>query len=325
MFFHSSAWCRVLSESYGYKPIYFTGWESDELRAVVPMMEVDSILTGRRGVSLPFTDFCEPLLAKDSSLEPLLSEIRDYGQKRAWKYVEFRGGERLLNAKRPSNSFFGHRLDLATGIESLEKGMRDSTRRNTRKAAKAGVTVEINESPEAMKEFYRLNCITRRRHGLPPQPFVFFEKFFEHVINPGLGTIVLASFDDNIIAAAIYVVTSSSGGSVLYKYGASDKAHQRLRANNMVMWAAIKFFAGKGHSEMLLGRTDNEDPGLRQFKTGWGVQEHLIYYYTYDMKSSTVTNGCKAATNNSFGTKAFRYTPIPILRLVGNVMYRHFG
>ena len=40
----------------------------------------------------------------------------------------------------------------------------------------------ICESFESIKDFYRLNCLTRRMHGLPPQPFSFFKKIHEHII-----------------------------------------------------------------------------------------------------------------------------------------------
>src|ERR1700741_4502663 len=55
-FFHSAAWASVLTDSYGYSPRYFVVKENDALRALLPVMEVNSRFTGRRGVSLPFTD-----------------------------------------------------------------------------------------------------------------------------------------------------------------------------------------------------------------------------------------------------------------------------
>jgi len=50
-FFHCSAWARVLHESYGYKPLYFTGIENGSLSALIPVMEVNSFLTGRSVVA----------------------------------------------------------------------------------------------------------------------------------------------------------------------------------------------------------------------------------------------------------------------------------
>ena len=52
-FFHTSAWARVLVESYRYTPIYFAEISNDQLSTLVPLMEIRSVLTGNRGVSLP--------------------------------------------------------------------------------------------------------------------------------------------------------------------------------------------------------------------------------------------------------------------------------
>lgn len=323
-FFHTSAWCRVLVESYGYEPIYFCSWDGGELRAALPVMEVDSIITGRRGVSLPFSDYCAPLLSSDTDFWSLFEAVQTCAHERGWKFIELRGVTPSILDQKVSNRYCGHRLELSKDTQILQKSLRDSTRRNIRKAQESGIKVEIGQSKEDIKAFYHLNCMTRQRHGLPPQPLGFFKKFFEYVINPGLGTMVLAKLGDNIIAAAVYVMSSGSGGSVLYKYGASDKRYQDLRANNLVMWEAIKVFAGKGCFEMLLGRTDIDHNGLRQFKMGWNTEEYSINYYRYDLRSAAFTNG-SAMASNTIENKIFRQTPRPMLRVLGTVLYRHFG
>jgi len=50
--FHTAAWARVLHESYGYDPTFITVIDGRDLMALIPLMDVNSILTGRRGVSL---------------------------------------------------------------------------------------------------------------------------------------------------------------------------------------------------------------------------------------------------------------------------------
>ena len=57
-FFHSSPWARVLHEAYGYEPCYLASVEDSRFTALLPCMEVRSPITGKRGVSLPFTDYC---------------------------------------------------------------------------------------------------------------------------------------------------------------------------------------------------------------------------------------------------------------------------
>ncbi len=47
-FFHSSHWARVLHDSYGYKPCYFSIIDNQKLSACIPVMEIKSVLTGTR-------------------------------------------------------------------------------------------------------------------------------------------------------------------------------------------------------------------------------------------------------------------------------------
>ena len=49
-FFHTSAWASVLVESYSYTPLYFTIIEAGKLSALIPLMEIKSFLTGKRGI-----------------------------------------------------------------------------------------------------------------------------------------------------------------------------------------------------------------------------------------------------------------------------------
>lgn len=172
-FFHSAAWARVLHEAYGYKPLYFTEFSGDRLSALIPVMEIRSLLTGTRGVSLPFTDYCEPVVPDGESFEGMMGRLIGHAEKNRWDSVEIRGGVRMPGDIPVSSSYHGHLLDLSRGEENIFSRLRDSTKRNIRKALKEGVKTAFCNSMEAVKEFYRLNCITRKSHGLPPQPFFF--------------------------------------------------------------------------------------------------------------------------------------------------------
>src|SRR5438045_8572700 len=48
--FHSSAWARVLSEAYGHRPCYLRILTHGEPLALVPLMEVGTLFTRRRGI-----------------------------------------------------------------------------------------------------------------------------------------------------------------------------------------------------------------------------------------------------------------------------------
>jgi hypothetical protein len=175
--FHSSNWARVLHEAYGYKPQYFAEIHDGKLLSLIPCMEVNSIITGRRGVSLPFTDYCEPIITEKKSTQDFIKEMIIYGKKSGWKSIELRIGNSLPKEILPSSFYYGHTLELKQGIEKLFRNLRDSTKRNIKKAIKEGVETNIYTSVESVREFYHLNCLTRRDHGLPPQPYFFLGKY----------------------------------------------------------------------------------------------------------------------------------------------------
>ena len=107
-------------------------------------------------------------------------------------------------------------------------------------------------------EFYDLNCITRRSHGLPRSPRTSSIMCTDYVLSEGLGIVVLATYRGGRIAGSVFF---NFGDKVIYKYGASRREYQDLRANNLVLWNAIKHYSEKGCTEMCFGRTEMENEG----------------------------------------------------------------
>jgi len=318
-FFHTSGWAKVLTESYGYKPLYFTQIDNGKLTGLLAVMEVNSYLTGKRGVSLPFTDHCPVIAKNQKAFDTLLDKAIDHGRKNGWKTLGIRGGESFLQKETASESFLIHELKLDSDEKALLSKFRSSTRRNIKKAKKQAVTVKSRQTPEAMHTFYRLNCLTRKDHGLPPQPSIFFDNVQRHIISKDNGVVMLASFKDETIASAVYF---HHGEGVMYKYGASNKKYQQLRANNLVMWDAVKAFAAAGSKNFDFGRTELEHTGLLQFKRGWGTTEKLLYYYKYDFKKDAFV---AEASSVKSSYAVFRNMPIPMLKLAGRILYKHIG
>lgn len=319
-FFHSAAWLKVLCESYQYKPIYFARMANMQVDTMIPVMEIQSKLTGRRGVSLPFSDYCEPVVGQEIAFEEAIESVIRHGKKAEWRCFEFRGGERFLQNETPFCFFYEHSLDLRKDEKQLFAGLDSSNRRNIRKAAKMGVQIRIAHSLETMKEFYLLHCLTRKRHGLPPQPFYFFKKIYDHIISRNLGLLVLATYEGRTIAGAVYF---HFGRKALYKYGASEQKYQKLRANNLVMWEAIKWYCQNGYQDFSFGRTEPENSGLRRFKKSWGANENVIHYYKYDFDEEKFI--ADQARRRHFHESIFRRMPMPLLRGIGALLYKHIG
>jgi len=318
-FFHGTAWAKVLADTYGYVPHYFYTGDATAPGTVLPLMEVDSWLTGRRGVALPFTDECAPLGAGRESFGKMFAAAVAFGKTRGWKYIELRGGGEYSEGP-ASVSFYGHGLDLVTDERLMFEKMDGSARKAVRKAEHEGVTVEVTQSLEAVREFYRLQCLTRKRHGLPPQPWAFFVNIHRHIMSQNLGMVAVASHAGRKIAASVYFFL---GGRAIYKYGASDFGQQQLRGPNLVMWEAMKWLARQGANRLNLGKTSLANEGLRRFKLNLGAHEERVGYVKFDLRHErfvTESDGVEGWHNT-----VFRAMPVFASRAAGSLLYRHWA
>ncbi len=313
-FFHSSAWIKVLCESYGYKPSFF----HIPGHGVIPLLEVNSFFTHRRAVSLPFSDYCEPLVFRGSSLSGIPQSLIDTAKKAGWKYLEFRGQSTFPPGVPVWSRYVCHRLRLSKPEDLLSK-LHTNTLRNLKKAKASDVNIEVLDSLSAMREYYRLHCLTRKRQAVPPQPFSFFRNVLEHICSKGKGRVILARYQGKAVAGAVFF---HFGRKAMYKYGASDMNYGRLGASAAVMWEAISRYANQGYDSFCFGRTDVDNQGLRRFKLGFGPDEYFLDYRRFDVSKNAFVEG---ATKNRHPLPGFmRHVPLPGLKAAG-LAYRHFG
>ena len=126
-----------------------------------------------------------------------------------------------------------------------------------------------------LSSFYGLLRLTRRRHGLPPQPLAWFRNLVA-CLGDGL-TIHVASKDGVPIAG---ILTLSFKKTMVYKYGGSDARHHSLGGMPFLFWRAIQEAKARGIEELDLGRSDLDQPGLIAFKDHLGATRTTLTYYT---------------------------------------------
>ncbi|MEA3213052.1 MAG: hypothetical protein QOE70_6109 [Chthoniobacter sp.] len=316
--FHSAAWARVLMTTYGHRPVYVRCTKGDRLVALVPLMEVQSLLRARRGISLPFSDFCDALLFDPSCEEECYLRLGAMAPQRNWRYLELRGTGCVPASATPAVSFYSHQLDLRGGPEAVSGRFRPSVRQALRKVGRTPLTVSIEHSEAAMRTFFPLHVLTRRRHGLPPQSLSFFLNIHREIIAQKMGFVVVVRLEGRPIAAMVFFHWGKTG---IYKFGASDKSFQELRPNNLAMSTAIQSLAEAGSETLHFGRSSLSNAGLRRFKLTWGATEEMLHYYRYDIRRGEW--GASRDRTEGLHTELFRRLPSMLNRLAGSLIYAH--
>jgi hypothetical protein len=182
-----------------------------------------------------------------------------------------------------------------------------------------GVTVERRTDLDAMKEFMRLNVLTRRKLGVPPQPDRFFLNFHRRMIAAGHGFVTLALHDHRVIAAS---VSLQFNRSVYYKYSASDQLYLKYKPNHQTVWDTIQWGCENGCTVFDFGRTDPANEGLLSYKRGWGVEETELVYHR--LADSPMKHGGASGPLDRV-KPLIKKLPAPVLKKVGELLYGHVG
>ena len=318
--FHSTAWAHVLQDTYGFQPRYLAARDgSGGIIAGIPLVET----RGRRVVSLPFSDRCAPLISDDAAGVALLVELKTMVRTNAASSVELRGepaADLESQGFHAKEGFVNHTLPLDATLAETEMRFNKSARYASRKAKRLGVTVHHSTAREDMRRFYHLHALTRKKHGLLPQPWQFFDSIYRHFVQPGNGHILMVEHEGTLVAAGVDLAFRDT----LYsKFMASDVRSKQLSAGNLLHCSEVELALSLGCRTLDLGRSDVAGTGLRAFKSSCGGIEEPLPYFHYP---SPATNGV-IDSSSSLPRKALavavRFAPLWTLRHAGALIYKY--
>jgi len=324
--FHLPGWLSALRQTYGYEPFVVTTSHGPTFDNGIVVCKVKS-WTSRRLVSLPFSDHCAPLVENANDLSGMLDLLVNHARTAGCRSLELRppttdhsfedaAGANGLN--RGAN-YYMHRLDLRPDVAKIFSRMHhSSTQRAARRAERDGITYESGTSDRLLASFYRLLRMTRRRHGLPPQPLAWFRNLVS-CLRDKVAIHAAINKDGDAIAA---MMTLSAKKTIYYKYGGSDAAHHRLGAMPFLFWRVIQDARAHGFTEMDLGRSDIDQPGLVAFKDHLGATRSTLTYYASHARPHGAVRG-EWMSRTMRGVCA--YLPDAALDLTGRLIYKHLG
>ena len=267
--FHSPAWITVLRDTYGFDLRARVLLEGDRVVAGLAYACVDDVF-GRRRVSLPFSDFCDPLVDDeaqwDALTHDLLVEQVPFSFKPLFDDVA-RQDPRLAEQGRVK----WHRADVTRDPDQMWSDLHASARRAVRKAEKAGVTVRSAEGVADMRRFFELHLRTRKqKYALLAQPWPFFEAIWNAFMAEDRGHLLLAEVDERIIAGVVYLRWKDT---LDYKFNASESGALDLRPNDLIMWEGLGLAHGAGASWVDFGVSDVDQDGLIRYKQKYATEE----------------------------------------------------
>ncbi len=350
--FHTPQWHKTIENSYRLTTQYHVIFDpGGAIRSAIPSMNVRNLFLGKRTVCFPYSDHCDPLLGDPEDFGELTNSVMDHSPNGNVEFRFYKVGREVpgLNQDdsyvnyvlplRSENAELSDSMipDSCTQIDLLFSSLHKSCiQRQIRKAQKNGVTVRQGKSLADLKQFYNLHLLTRKRHGVPAQPFRFFKKLRSEF---GKGfKLLIADHDGNPVSAIILLWAPSleerrslifrraseaqrAKMAVYYKFGASNPLGLRLGANPLLFWQAIRRAVELGFQEFDLGRTSRADRGLADFKRHLGAAPKPLTYLAPGKSTGSLENG----PLNSVAGSVFSVLPTRINQMSGSLFYRYLG
>lgn len=325
--FHTTEWVKALRDAYGYEPtVLTTSPPHAVLQNGLIVCRVESWLTGRRLVSVPFSDHCEPLIEDTADRTAIFSAVEQQVRQEKLLYMEFRpitGLELNTSLFRSNQAYCLHQLDLRHDLETLFKNChKDSTQRKIRRAAREGLSYEEGHSESLLTSFYHLFLLTRYRHQAPPPP----KKWFRSLIGCfGEALKIRIAFKHSQPVAAI--LTLRYKDTLVYKYGGSDARFNNLGGTHLLLWQSIQEAKQQALRVFDLGRTDGNNSGLIRFKDRWGSTRPELIYSRFTASKESKEN--YRPTHDDWrllvAKRLFARMPNRTLALAGSLLYKHVG
>jgi len=321
--FHAPEWLRVLQATYDFDMgAYILLDDGGNVRAGMPFCSIEDE-EGKRLVSLPFSDFCDPLVHDDAEWNSLLDRL--LAQECRVTLSCLHNGIPLAN--QPSavvNRARWHRVDLQRNLDAIWESLDGAARRAIRKADRNGIVLRRAECKDELRAFYDLHLRVRKyKYHLLAQPYRFFEHIWDQFMAGENGALLLAYQQDELLGGVMFLEWQDT---LYYKFNASSPAALAFRPNDFVIWEGIKYGREKGYASLDFGRSDWEHEGLVRYKRKFASEEKTISYLRFTPNGSAQHKSTRLRTLLPQLTDLFVDASVPddVTERAGDILYRHF-
>lgn len=313
--YHGAAWLEVLRRSYGFQILVAMVERGGKIAAGC-LLSSSKVPFAGRFIGLPFSDCAAPLAVDGEATGAMLDGLAAAARRHA--SFEIRG----VAAAAPWQTvdcFRQWSIDIARPFSAIERGADRNFRRQVRRALAQGITVEAGDSAAMLRRFYRLQLETRRRLGVPPQPWRFFAQVHEVFAALGALEVWIATRDGRDLAGVVVLRDRDQ----LYAKWSARTSHGADGASHLVFFSMLERYAGNA-ALLDLGRTDARNAGLMRFKEEMGAASAALPYSYFPRAPRRPS---AEETDRAAGALArvWRRLPLGFTRAIGAAAYGYFA
>jgi FemAB-related protein (PEP-CTERM system-associated) len=315
-FFHLAGWQDVLRRAFGHRTHYLLAERAGEIRGVLPLAEVRSVLFGHALVSTPFCVYGGILAADRAARDVLEEEACALARSLGVDHLEMRNRRRSHPDWPCKDLYVTFRKAISEDPEQNMLAIPRKQRAMVRKGIKEELRAEVDERVDRHYDMYSESL---RNLGTP----VFSRRYLD-VLKEVFGEaceIVTILKGDRAVAS---VLNFYFRDEVLPYYGGGTQEARAVAGNDFMYWQVMERAREKGCRIFDFGRS-KRGTGAFDFKTYWGFEPEPLYYEYYLVKRTEMPN--LSPTNPTFGKAIdlWRRLPLRLTQILGPPVARYLG
>lgn len=322
--FHSPRWIKVISQSFDIKVKATVIDRAGDEVAGVAWSKLDDLF-GTRKVSLPYSDYSDIIAANSKDCNSVMQAMLSGGTPWILR-SHYDDLAQHTDWSASTRKFAHHVIDVTPGEDDLFASLTSMARRNTRKAEKSGVEIVEGTSKDDLRAWVDLHIgLRRNKYRMLAQPFSFFENIWDEFIAKDDGFLLLAKYNGEVIAGTVYLV---SGNTCFYKFNASSAEGLKYRPNNALMWQGMLRAKQRGLTAVDLGRTNDSQDGLKDFKASYGGVPSVMTEYTFTppgYEPDHASEESRKVISEITTLMTDPSVPDSVVEQASSVLYRYFG
>lgn len=315
--FHSSAWRESVEQAFNVKIERF---ESPSEPDGVAYLSVLEDIRGRRVVSTPFSDFCDPLLTTEQGWSEFADLVRSFDAPatvRPFAHAQALADESFEHRR----ELVWHGINLTEGADAVWDGLKSKLRTSIRRAAKEGLSFRVSTRMDDIVTFHRMHVDLRKsKYRMLAQPQSFFEELHGRFGDD--MAVILAEDGDETVAAMVYLAYN---GVWYYKFSASYP--RRYRPNAALIIEACREGERRGLRLLDMGRSDLAQTGLVDFKEQFASTSRPLATLHWTPTDHAEPTGAEVGRVLGDITELLTDPEVPnrVASLAGDRLYRYFG
>lgn len=315
-FFHLSVWKGIFEDVLRHRAWYFFAVQAGQIVAVLPLVEVRSLLFGHCLTSLPFCAYGGAVGGR-SAVAALEKRADALAGELGVQYVEYRNLKQRHEDWPSQNLYVTFRKEISADEDQNLKSIPRKQRAMVRKAMKRDLRSEVDED---IGRFFNLYADNVRRHGTPGMSRQYFAELHSRF---GEACEILTVSDPS--GKPVSSVMSFYFRNEILPYYAGDAVSARaLAANDFKYWELMRRSGERGCTLFDYGRS-KVGTGPWSFKKNWGFEPIPLSYEYRLLKSDSVPQKNPLNPKYRLFIAAWRRLPLPVANLLGPRIARNLG